>query len=72
MRVYQYWPDSYPRGELRQTRTDISQHPRGGPVVGSMAELSIEVAGGDGTLVRERAYFYALKFLGRLTGKLED
>ena len=23
-------------------------------------------------LVRERAYFYALKFLGRLTGKLED
>jgi len=70
--VYQYLLDSYPRGELTQILTYIAQHPLEGPVVDSIAELGIEGAVGDVTLVRERAYLYALKFLGRLTGKLED
>ena len=70
--VYQYLLDSYPRGELTQILTYIAQHPVEGPVVDSIAELGIEGAVGDVMLVRERAYFYALKFLGRLTGKLED
>jgi ABC-2 type transport system permease protein len=70
--VYQYLLDSYPRGELTQILTYIAQHPLEGPVVDSIAELGIEGAVGDVMLVRERAYFYALKFLGRLTGRLED
>jgi hypothetical protein len=70
--VYQYLQDSYPRENLIRILTFIAQHPTEGPVVDNIAELGIEGAVGDVMLVRERAYFYALKFLARLTGRISE
>ena len=70
--VYQYLQDSYPRENLIKILTFIAQHPTEGPVVDNIAELGIDGAVGDVMLVRERAYFYALKFLARLTGRISE
>ncbi len=70
--VYQYLLDSYPRENLIKILTFIALHPTEGPVQDSIEELGIDGAVGDVMLVRERAYFYALKFLARLTGRISE
>jgi hypothetical protein len=70
--VYQHLLDTYPREQLRKVLTYIALHPLEGPVLDDVSEVGIEGAAGDPMLVRERAYFYAIKFLARLTGRLEE
>jgi hypothetical protein len=70
--VYQHLLDSYPRENLTKILTYIALHPLEGPVLDDISELGVEGAAGDPMLVRERAYFYAIKFIARLTGKKED
>jgi ABC-type transport system involved in cytochrome c biogenesis permease component len=67
--VYQYLLDTYPREDLTKILTYIALHPLEGPVLDDISELGVEGAAGDPMLVRERAYFYAIKYVARLTGK---
>jgi ABC-type transport system involved in cytochrome c biogenesis permease component len=70
--VYQYLLDTYPREDLTKILTYIALHPLEGPVLDDISELGVEGAAGDPMLVRERAYFYAIKYVARLTGKKPD
>ena len=70
--VYQHLLDTYPRDNLRKILTYIALHPLEGPVLDDISELGIEGSAGDPMLVRERAYFYAIKFLARLTGRINE
>ena len=70
--VYQHLLDTYPRDNLRKILTYIALHPMEGPVLDDISELGIEGSAGDPMLVRERAYFYAIKFLARLTGRINE
>ncbi len=70
--VYQHLTDSYPREKLTQILTYIVLHPLEGPVIDDVSDLGIEGAAGDPMVVRERAYLYAIKFIARLTGRIEE
>jgi hypothetical protein len=43
-----------------------------GPVLDDISDLGIEGAAGDPMLVRERAYLYAIKFVARLSGRVQE
>jgi hypothetical protein len=70
--VYEYLLDTYPREKLTKILTYIALHPEEGMVIDDISDLGVEGTAGDPTLVRERAYLYALKFIVRLTGKLKE
>ena len=70
--VYQHLLDTYPRESLRKILTYIALHPLEGPVLDEISELGVEGSAGDPMLVRERAYFYAIKFLARVTGRINE
>lgn len=59
----------YPTDKLVKILTYIAQHPEQGIVIDSIADLGVEGQAGDPTQVRERIYFYAIKFIARLTGR---
>jgi ABC-2 type transport system permease protein len=60
----------HPRAELVQLLTWIALHPGEGPARVEATDLGIEGTAGDARVVRERAYYYAIKFIARLTGRV--
>ena len=70
--VLQNLTDTYPKDQLIKLLTWIVQHPEEGSVIDDISDLGIAGAAGDPTLVRERVYLYAIKFIARLTGRKED
>lgn len=70
--VYEHLIDTYPKEKLTKILTYIVLHPEEGMVIDDISDLGVEGAAGDPTLVRERAYLYALKFILRLTGKVPE
>jgi ABC-2 type transport system permease protein len=70
--VYEHLLDTYPRETLIKVLTYIVQNPEAGMVIDDISDLGIEGAAGDQLLVRERAYLYAIKFIMRLTGRVEE
>ena len=69
--VYNQLIDKYPKDKLTKILTWIVLHPEDGAALDSIAELGIDGAAGDPSIVRERSYLYAIKFIGRLTGRFE-
>jgi ABC-2 type transport system permease protein len=67
--VLRYLSDMYPRDKLVKILTYIAMHPEEGGVIVNLGDLGLEAAVGDPWTVRERAYFYAIKFTARLTGR---
>lgn len=59
----------YAPEKLVKILTWIVLHPDEGTVVTSIEDLGVEGEAGDSVQLRERASFYALKFLIRLTGR---
>lgn len=57
----------YPKPKLVQMLTWIVTHPEEGEVITDISELGIDGQAGDTYTVRERTYYYALKFILRLT-----
>ena len=58
----------YPRDQLVRILTWIALHPNDGVMIEDVSELGLEGVG-SGDLVRERVYYYAIKFVARLTGR---
>ncbi len=69
--VYNYLIDRYPKEKLTKILTWIVLHPEDGAAVDNISDLGINGAAGDPSIVRERSYLYAIKFIGRLTGRFE-
>jgi hypothetical protein len=69
--VYNYLIDRYPKDKLTKILTWIVLHPEDGAAVDNISDLGINGAAGDPSIVRERSYLYAIKFIGRLTGRFE-
>ncbi len=67
--VLRYLSDMYPQDKLVKILTYIAMHPEEGGVIVNLGDLGLEAAVGDPWTVRERAYFYAIKFTARLTGR---
>jgi hypothetical protein len=70
--VYEHLLDTYPRETLVKVLTYIVLNPEAGMVIDDISDLGIEGAAGDPLLVRERAYLYAIKYIMRLTGRVEE
>lgn len=70
--VYEHLLDTYPRETLIKVLTYIVQNPEAGMVIDDLSDLGVEGAAGDPLLVRERAYLYAIKYIMRLTGRVEE
>ena len=70
--VYQHLLDTYPKDKLTKVLTYIALHPEEGMVIDDISDLGIEGAAGDQLVVRERAYLYAIKFIARLTGRVNE
>ncbi len=62
---------TFPKVKLIQMLTWIAKNPDAGTVVDDVTDIGV---GGtaDPELVRERAYFYAIKFVARLTGRRDN
>jgi ABC-2 type transport system permease protein len=67
--VLRYLSDMYPQDKLVKILTYIAMHPEDGGVIVNLGDLGLDAAVGDPWTVRERAYFYAIKFTARLTGR---
>jgi ABC-type transport system involved in cytochrome c biogenesis permease component len=67
--VYEHLIDTYPKEKLVKILTYIVLHPEEGMVIDDISDLGVEGTAGDPTVVRERAYLYAIKFIARLTGR---
>lgn len=67
--VLRYLTDMYPEDKLVKILTYIALHPEEGGVIVNLGDLGLEAAVGDPWTVRERAYFYAIKFVARITGR---
>lgn len=59
---------TYPRVKLIQILTWIATHPEQGTIVDTVEELGVG-GSAEPDLIRERSYFYALKFIVRLTNR---
>ena len=70
--VYQHLLDTYPKDKLTKVLTYIALHPEEGMVIDDISDLGIEGAAGDQLVVRERAYLYAIKFIARLTDRVNE
>jgi ABC-type transport system involved in cytochrome c biogenesis permease component len=70
--VYEHLVDSYPKDKLVKVLTYIALHPEEGMVIDDVSDLGIEGTAGDPTIVRERAYLYAIKMIARLTGRVRE
>ena len=70
--VYEYLSDNYPKEKLIKILTYIAMHPEEGMVIDDVSDLGIEGTAGDPTIVRERAYLYAIKMIARLTGRVKE
>ncbi|MEO5959261.1 MAG: ABC transporter permease [Opitutaceae bacterium] len=70
--VFERLNELSPKDKLIKILTWIALHPEEGIVVDTIEDLGIEGTAGDTAQIRERAYFYALKFLVRLTNRKTD
>jgi ABC-type transport system involved in cytochrome c biogenesis permease component len=70
--VYEHLIDSYPKEKLVKILTYIALHPEEGMVIDDISDLGIEGTVGDPSIVRERAYLYAIKIIARLTGRVQE
>lgn len=69
--VLEHLSRTFPRAELIRMLTWIVLHPNEGAVTGDVSALGFDVPVRDLSQVRERSYYYALKFIMRLTGRHE-
>ncbi|MEI8090096.1 MAG: ABC transporter permease [Opitutaceae bacterium] len=69
--VLSYLQEIYPKDKLIKILTWIVLHPEDGSVIDSIADLGVQGTAGDPAIVRERSYLYALKFIMRLTGRID-
>jgi hypothetical protein len=67
--VMEHLEDNVPKNDLIKILAWIALHPEQGTVINDTTPLGVEAVAGDPEQIRERAYFYALKFLARLTGR---
>ncbi|MBC7366399.1 MAG: ABC transporter permease [Undibacterium sp.] len=67
--VLHHLEDTYPKDKLIKILTWIVLHPEDGTVIDSLPDLGLQGTAGDPSVVRERSYLYALKFLIRITGR---
>ncbi len=70
--VYEHLLDTYPRDTLVKVLTYIVLNPEAGMAFNDFSDLGVEGAAGDPLLFRERAYLYAIKYIMRLTGRVEE
>ncbi len=70
--VFEFLADTYPKEKLIKILTWIALHPDEGKVMSGVGDIGISGTVGDPWVVRERAYFYAIKFIARLTGRSTD
>jgi hypothetical protein len=70
--VLEHLIDTYPREKLTKILTWIALHPEEGAVLTEISDLGIDGEAGDPYQVRERAYLYAIKFIARLTGRIQE
>jgi hypothetical protein len=57
------------KDQLVQMLAWIALHPDEGTILRDVSELGVEGVAGGPKLVRERSYYYAIKFIARLTGR---
>jgi ABC-type transport system involved in cytochrome c biogenesis permease component len=65
--VLNYLEQTYPKNDLVKMLTWIAQHPDEGNALLSTSDLGLKAAVHDPVLVKERVYYYAIKFVARLT-----
>ncbi|MDO8543740.1 MAG: ABC transporter permease [Opitutaceae bacterium] len=70
--VYEHLKERFPKDKLIKLLTWIAMNPERGMVLDEMNDLGIEGQAGDAYQVRERMYLYAIKFIARLTGRVEE
>jgi hypothetical protein len=67
--VLDYLELTYPKEDLIKMLTWIALHPTEGNAIVSTSDLGLKAAVRDPMLVQERAYYYAVKFVAKLTGR---
>jgi hypothetical protein len=67
--VLNYLEETYPKDKLIKILTWIVMHPEDGTVLDSLPDLGLQGTAGDPSVVRERSYLYAIKFILRITGR---
>ena len=67
--VLNYLELTYPKEDLIKMLTWIAQHPDEGSAILNTSDLGLKAATRDPMLVKERAYFYAVKFVAKLTNR---
>jgi len=67
--VLDHLRERYRRDQLVKMLAWIAQHPEQGTVLTEISGLGIPGEVGQEAVVRERSYFYAIKFIARLTGR---
>lgn len=69
--VLNHLQEVYPKDKLIKILTWIVLHPEDGNVIDSIADLGVQGTAGDPAVVRERSYLYSLKFILRITGRID-
>ena len=67
--VLNYLEATYPKEDLIKMLTWIAQNPNEGNAILTTADLGLKAGVHDPSLVKERAYYYAIKFVARLTNR---
>lgn len=67
--VLNYLELTYPKDDLIKMLTWIAQHPDDRNAILNTSDLGLKAAARDPMLVKERAYFYAVKFVAKLTNR---
>ncbi len=60
----------FPKDQLIKMLVWIVQHPEDGQVVQDVSELGLPRVAANAQQVRERSYYYAIKYIARLTGRV--
>jgi hypothetical protein len=69
--VLSHLQEIYPKDKLIKILTWIVLHPEDGSVIDSIADLGVQGTAGDPAVVRERSYLYSIKFILRITGRID-
>ena len=67
--VLNYLELTYPKQDLIKMLTWIALHPNEGNAIVSTSDLGLKAGARDPMLVKERAYYYAVKFVAKLTNR---
>ena len=63
--VLEHLKATFPKAKLMRMLTWIALHPEEGVVLGNISSLGVPGSAGDPQQVRERSYYYAIKFVAR-------